>query len=98
VMATVPAALLIYNARRYDAERAYIAKKQTQLAHYGRNNVPATFARAMADVDAQAELEAWHNVKAEYHYAAGTERSLARKVNAMLNINRAIAAQFGAHR
>lgn len=98
LMERLPDVLLEINSRRYDAERAYIAKKQTQLAHYGRNNVPATFARAMADVDAQPELEAWHNVKAEYHYAEGTERALRTKVNSMLNINRAIAAQFGVHR
>lgn len=98
LMEKLPDVMLEINGRRYDAERAYIAKKQARLAHYGRNNVAATFARAMADVDAQAELEAWHNVKAEYHYAEGTERSLRTKVNAMLNINKAIAAQYGAHR
>lgn len=98
VMETMPDAMLEINERRYAAERAYIAKKQTQLAHYGRNNVAATFARAMADVDAQAELEAWHNVKAEYHYAEGTERALRTKVNSMLNINKAITTAYGAHR
>jgi len=98
LMEKLPDVMLEINGRRYDAERAYVAKKQTRLAHYGRNNVAATFARAMADVDAQAELEAWHNVKAEFHYAEGTERALRTKVNAMLNINKAIAAQFGAHR
>ncbi|AZS46647.1 hypothetical protein [Microbacterium oxydans] len=98
LMEKLPDVMLEINGRRYDAERAYIARKQTQLAHYGRNNVPATFARAMADVDAQEQLEAWHNVKAEYHYAEGTERALRTKVYSMLNINRAIAAQFGAHR
>lgn len=98
LMEKLPDVMLEINRRRYDAERAYIAKKQTRLAHYGRNNVPATFARAMADTDAQTELEAWHNVKAEYHYAEGTERALRTKVNAMLNINKAIASQFGAHR
>lgn len=98
LMEKMPDVMLEINGRRYAAERAYGAKKQTQLAHYGRNNVPATFARAMADVDAQPELEAWHNVKAEYHYAEGTERALRTKVNSMLNINRAIAGQFGAHR
>ncbi|AQY02062.1 hypothetical protein [Microbacterium foliorum] len=98
LMEKLPDVMLEINGRRYAAERAYIARKQTQLAHYGRNNVPATFARAMADTDAQSELETWHNVKAEYHYAAGTERALRTKVNSMLNINRAIAAQFGAQR
>lgn len=91
-METMPDAMLEINERRYVAERAYVAKKQTRLAHYSRNNVPATFARAMADVDAQAELESWHNVKAEYHYAEGTERALRTKLNSMLNLNRAIAA------
>ena len=86
LMEKLPDVMLEINARRYSAERAYIARKQTQLAHYGRNNVPATFARAMADTNA------------EYHYAEGTERALRTKVKSMLNINRAIAAQFGATR
>lgn len=98
VMEKLPDVMLEINQRRYEAERAYSRKKQSRKAHYGRNNVQATFATAMADVDAQDELEVWHNVKAEYHYAEVTERSLRTKLNAMLNINKAIAAQFGAHR
>ncbi|GAA1161898.1 hypothetical protein MOX01_12810 [Microbacterium oxydans] len=50
------------------------------------------------NTDARAKLETWHNVKAEYHYAEGTERALHTKVNSMLNINRAIATQYGVHR
>ncbi len=94
----LPDVMLEINRRRYDAERAYVARKQSQKAHYGRNNVQPTFATAMADVDAQSELEAWHNVKAEYHYAEGTERALRTKVNSMLNINKAISTAYGAHR
>lgn len=98
LMEQMPDVMLEINERRYEAERAYLRKKQGRKAYYGRNNVQATFATAMADVDAQDELETWHNLKAEYHYAEGTERSLRTKVNAMLNINKAIAAQYGAHR
>lgn len=98
LMEKLPDVMLEINGRRYDAERAYIAKKQSRKAYYGRNNVQATFATAMADVDAQDELEVWHNLKAEYHYAEGTERSLRTKVNSMLNINKAITHAYGAHR
>ncbi|MEV4667805.1 hypothetical protein [Microbacterium sp. LWO12-1.2] len=98
LMEKLPDVMLEINNRRYDVERAHIARKQTQLAQYGRNNVPATLARAMAEVDAHAELEVWHNVKAGYHCAAGAERSLRTEVNSMLSFNRAIAHQFGASR
>lgn len=94
----MPDKLLEINDRRYAAERAYLRKKNANLAGYGKAGVPATFARAQAEVDAAAELNTWHNAKAEYHYAEGTERALRTKVYSMLNINRAIAAQFGAHR
>lgn len=94
----MPDLLLEINDRRYAAERAYSRKKNTRLAGYGRSGVPATFARAQAEADALEELETWHNTKAEYHHAEATERSLRTKVYSMLNINRAIAAQYGAHR
>ncbi|MGI6878792.1 hypothetical protein [Microbacterium sp. gxy059] len=94
----MPDVLLEINERRYDAERAYSRRKNAQLAFYGRQGVAATFARAQAEVDAQSELEKWHAAKAEYHYAEDTERALRTKVMSMLNINRSISTQYGAHR
>lgn len=94
----MPDAMLEINERRYIAERDYSRVKNTKLAGYGKAGVAATFARAQAEVDSMPQLEAWHNTKAEYHHAESTERSLRTKVYSMLNINRAIAAQFGAHR
>lgn len=93
-----PDVLIEINHRRYAAERAYSRKKNERMAELGKVGHLVAFARAEADVWALDELEAWHNTKAEYHYAEDTERALRTKVNSMLNINRAIAAQFGAHR
>jgi hypothetical protein len=94
----MPDVMLEINDRRYAAERAYSRKKNEHLAGYGKSGVPATFARAQAEVDSLAELETWHNTKAEYHFAEKTEQALRTKVYSMLNINRAIAAQYGVHR
>lgn len=94
----MPDVLLQINERRYEAERAYSKAKNSRMAKLGQEGVLVSFARAQAEVDALPELEAWHTEKAAYHYAEDTERALRTKVNAMLNINRAIAAQFGAHR
>ena len=90
----LPNLLLEINNRRYDAERKYSARKNTQMAFYGRSGHPVSFARAMAEVDAQSELEAWHNTKAEYHYAEDTERALRTKIYSMLNVNKAVAAAY----
>lgn len=98
LLETFPDVLIEINHRRYEAERAHSRKKNQRMADYGRAGVQVSFARAQAEVDALDELQTWHNVKAEYHYAEDTERALRTKVNSMLNINRAIAAQFGAHR
>lgn len=94
----MPDVLLDINERRYTAERAYSRRRNEQLAFYGRQGMAATFARAQAEVDAQPELEKWHAAKAEYHYAEDTEKALRTKVMSMLNINRSIATQYGAHR
>ncbi len=94
----MPDVMLEINERRYAAERAYSARRNTQLAFYGRQGMQVSFARAQAEVDAQPELEVWHNTKAEYHYAEDTERALRTKVMSMLNVNRSISTQFGAHR
>jgi len=90
----MPDVLLEINSRRYAAERKYSARKNTQMAFYGRQGQQATFARAMAEVDAQSELEAWHNTKAEYHYAEDTERALRTKIYSMLNINKGVVAAY----
>lgn len=90
----LPNLLLEINNRRYEAERKYAARKNTQMAFYGRNGHPVSFARAMAEVDAQSELEAWHNTKAEYHYAEDTERALRTKIYSMLNINKSVTAAY----
>lgn len=98
LMEEMPDAMLEINERRYTAERAYSAKRNSRLAGYGQAGVAVTFARAKADEDALEELAAWHAVKAEYHHAEATERALRTKVYSMLNINKAIAAQYGVHR
>lgn len=90
----LPEVLLEINERRYAAERKYSARKNTQMAFYGRNGHPVSFARAMAEVDAQSELEAWHNTKAEYHYAEDTERGLRTRIYSMLNINKGVVAAY----
>lgn len=94
----MPDVLLEINERRYAAERAYSARKNGQMAFYGRQGLQATFARAQAEVDAQPELEVWHNAKAEYHYAEDTAKALQTKVNSMLNINKALTTQYGSYR
>jgi hypothetical protein len=93
----IPEVLLEINGRRYVAERKYSARKNSQMAYYGRNGQQATFARAMAEVDAQPELEAWHNTKAEYHYAEDTEKALRTKIYSMLNINKGVVAAYNTH-
>lgn len=90
----MPDVLLEINERRYAAERAYSARRNSQMAFYGRQGQAVTFARAMAEVDAQPELEEWHNAKAEYHYADDTERALRTKIYSMLNINKVVGASY----
>ncbi|TFC59450.1 MULTISPECIES: hypothetical protein [unclassified Cryobacterium] len=90
----MPDVLLDINTRRYNAERAHGLRKNTQMAFYGRQGNNVSFARALAEVDAQPELEVWHNAKAEYHYAEDTEKALRTKIFSMLNINRSIAAAY----
>lgn len=90
----IPDVLLEINNRRYAAERKYSARKNSQMAFYGREGQPVTFARALAEVDAQSELETWHNTKAEYHYMEDTERALRTKIYSMLNINKAVTAAY----
>lgn len=94
----VPDILLEINEKRYDAERAYSARKNGQMAFYGRQGMQVSFARAQAEVDALPELEAWHDLKAQYHHVEDSSKALRTKVNAMLNINKAVSAQYGAHR
>ncbi len=93
----LPPVLLEINKRRYKAERAYSARKNLQMAFYGREGYAVTFARAQAEIDAQSELEAWHGTKAEYHYAEDTERALRTKIYSMLNINKAVTAQYNSY-
>lgn len=93
----VPEVLLEINNRRYAAERKYSARKNSQMAFYGRSGHAATFARAMAEVDAQGELEAWHHTKAEYHYAEDTGKALQTKINSMLNINKGVIAAYNSY-
>lgn len=90
----MPDVLLEINNRRYAAERKYSARKNSQMAFYGRNGHAVSFARSMAEVDAQPELEAWHNTKAEYHYAEDTEKALRTKIYSMLNINKGVVAAY----
>lgn len=97
LLEAMPDVLLEINNRRYAAERAYSARKNTQMAFYGRNGHAVTFARALAEVDAQSELETWHNAKAEYHYAEDTEKALRTKIYSMLNINKSVAAAYNTH-
>lgn len=94
----VPDILLSINEQRYAAERAYSARKNGQMAFYGRQGMQVSFARAQAEVDALPELEAWHDMKAQYHHVEDSSKALRTKVNAMLNINKAVSAQYGAHR
>ncbi|WP_295014835.1 hypothetical protein [uncultured Microbacterium sp.] len=98
VLEKMPSALLEINERRYAAERAYSARKNTQMAFYGRQGMQISFARAQAEVDALPELEVWHGCKAEYHYAEDTAKALTTKVNSMLNINKHVNAQYGSYR
>ncbi|MDJ0323195.1 hypothetical protein QMG61_05385 [Cryobacterium sp. PH31-AA6] len=90
----LPEVMLEINERRYAAERAYSARKNSQMAFYGRTGHPVSFARARAEVDAQPELETWHNTKAEYHYAEDTERGLRTRIYSMLNINKSVTAAY----
>lgn len=94
----VPDQLLEINEERYAAERAYSSRKNRQMAFYGRQGMQVSFARAQAEVDALSELEAWHGLKAQYHHVEDSSKALRTKVMAMLNINKAISAQYGAHR
>ena len=94
----MPDVLLEINERRYAAERAWSARKNTQMAYYGRTGHAVTFARAMAENDAQGELEIWHGCKAEYHYAEDTEKALRTKIYSMLNINRSVTAAYNTGR
>ena len=94
LLEVMPEVMLEINNRRYTAERAYAARKNTQMAFYGRTGNQVSFARALAEVDAQSELETWHNTKAEYHYAEDTERALRTKIFSMLNINKSVTAAY----
>lgn len=94
LLEVIPDVMLEINGRRYEAERKYSARKNSQMAFYGREGHQATFARAMAEVDAQPELETWHNTKAEYHYAEDTEKALRTKIYSMLNINKGVVAAY----
>lgn len=94
----MPDVLLEINERRYAAERAYSARKNSQMAFYGRTGNAVTFARALAEMDAQPELETWHNAKAEYHYAEDTERGLRTRIFSMLNINKSVTAAYNTGR
>jgi len=93
----MPGVLLEINERRYAAERKYSARKNSQMAFHGRQGLAVTFARAQAEIDAQSELEVWHNAKAEYHYAEDTSQALRTKIYSMLNINKAVVAQYGSY-
>jgi hypothetical protein len=93
----LPSVLLEINERRYAAERAHSRRKNEQMAFYGRQGMAVTFARAQAESDAMPELEVWHGTKAEYHYAEDTERALRTKIYSMLNINKAVVAQYGSY-
>lgn len=97
LLEAMPDVLLEINNRRYAAERAYSARKNTQMAFYGRSGHAVTFARALAEVDAQPELETWHKTKAEYHYAEDTEKALRTKIYSMLNINKSVQAAYNTH-
>lgn len=94
----MPDVLLEINERRYKAERAYGGKRNARIAYYASNGDQVTVARAKAEVDAMDELEAWHNAKAEYHYAEASERALRTQIMSMLNVARSVSSQYGSYR
>lgn len=98
MLETMPDVLLEINQRRYAAERAYAHKKATRLKEHSDAGAMVTVARAMAELDAADELEAWHQTKAEFHYIEDTERALRTQIMSMLNINKSVAAQYGSFR
>lgn len=89
----IPAKLLELNEVRYDAERAYSRRKNTALAAHAKS-MSVTAARALAEVEALVELEAWHNAKAAWHYASDTGQAMRTRLYALLNVNKVSHAGF----
>ena len=86
------------NARRYVAEAAYSAKKNSRLTFWMDAGKSATYARAQAEVEAIPELEAWQAVKLEYHHLEDLSQALRTRIFSMLNINKSVQAAYASIR
>jgi len=92
----MPAKMLELNEIRYAAERAWSRRRETSLAAHAAS-MSVTRARALANVEAMPELEAWHDAKAAWHYADDTLKALTSKLYGMLNVNKGVQAAYNGY-
>lgn len=86
------------NARRYEAEAAYSAKKNLRLVFWMDQGKNATYARAQAEHDALEEFKAWQATKLEYHHLEDLAQALRTRIYSMLNINKSVQAAYNSYR
>lgn len=91
-------ALVDTNNRRYAAESTYTEKFNLRIDHWMNEGMTATQARARANVEAMPEYRAWLATKGEYHQLEDLSKAMTTRIYSLLNINKAVTAQFGSYR
>jgi hypothetical protein len=82
--------MVTVNNERYDAEVAYSNRKSAALAKHGEKQRSVTVAKALAELDAEAEYREWLAKKSLYHHVEDIAKAISRKHFGLMNTNKGI--------